>query len=215
MLVDRPGTPLPQPGAFLLEPMHQLLSADFPGRYPFFLLTQVHGVYTLEAEKALKRVGLDVPAWRTLALLREFGPMSVSEIALNAVTKLSTVTRSVLRMKADGLVATATSATDARVTVVTMADTGRVALERADPVMQHIFARSFEGLTPTQVGRLNELLGLVLKNMSPLYRSGVAKKRPPVAAEVADAPAVPPMASAPAVPAAPSSPRPRRKKPTP
>ncbi len=198
--------------------MHQLLSADFPGRYPFFLLTQVYGVYTLEAEKALKRVGLDVPAWRTLALLREFGPMSVSEIALNAVTKLSTVTRSVLRMKGDGLVTTATSVSDARVTVVTMTDTGRAALERADPVMQHIFARSFEGLTPTQMGRLNELLSLVLKNMSPLYRSGVTKKRRSVASEapgVSTPPAVPPMASAPVAPVAPSSLRSRRKKSTP
>ena len=208
--------------------MHQFLSTDFPSRYPFFLLIKVYGVYTLEAETALKRVGLDVPAWRTLALLREFGPMSVSEIALNAVTKLSTVTRSVLRMKADGLVATTTSASDARVTVVTMTDTGRVALERADPVMQHIFARSFEGLTPTQTTRLNELLGLVLKNMSPRHLSGTAKKRnsappeAPAAPDALDAPAAPPTEPVPApapalaAPAAPSPPRPRsRKKSTP
>lgn len=156
--------------------MYQLPNKDFRNRFPFFLLTLVQGAYTFEAERALKRVGLDVPAWRTLALLRESGPMSVSEIALSAVTKLSTVTRTVLRMKGDGLVTTSTSASDARVTVVSMTETGLRALERTDPVVQHIFARGFDGLTPTQIDRFDELLCQVLENISPLY-SGAAKDR--------------------------------------
>ncbi|MDD2546797.1 MAG: MarR family transcriptional regulator [Burkholderiaceae bacterium] len=205
--------PCLQPGAALFESMYQLPSADFPSRFPFFLLTLVHGAYTLEAEQALKRADLDVPAWRTLALLREHGPMSVSEIALNAVTKLSTVTRTVLRMKADGLVTTDTSTADARVTVVTMTETGRRAIERADPVMQHIFARSFEGLTPTQIARLNELLGQVLENLSPLY-SGVAKKRNLSARSGARPPALPAPPESAQSPVPSPSKRPR-KKPTP
>jgi MarR family transcriptional regulator, organic hydroperoxide resistance regulator len=189
--------------------MYQLPSEDFRHRFPFFLLTLVQGAYTLEAERALKRVDLDVPAWRTLALLRESGPLSVSEISLHAVTKLSTVTKTVMRMKSDGLVTTSTSAADARVTVVSMTETGLRALERADPLMQLIFDRGFEGLTPTQVSRFHEVLSQVLANLSPLY-SGAAQKR-----QASPRASVVPDAQPDKLPEPISQPRRSRKKPSP
>lgn len=145
-------------------------SADFvKEEFPLYWLARVYGVYTLEMEKALKPIGLDIPTWRTLLILQEREQTSMSEIALHAVAKLSTVTKTVYRMKAEGLVETATSEQDARVTVVSVTDAGRAAIERGQLATRHIFQRSFHGLTPLQIRKLNESLHQVLDNLSPRH----------------------------------------------
>lgn len=145
-------------------------SPDFDkDEFPFYWLARVHGVYTLQMEQALKPIGLDIPSWRILFILSERGTRSMSDIALHAVAKLSTVTKTVYRMKAEGLVETATSAQDARVTEVSITQPGTQALEKARLATQHIFVRSFEGLTVTQIRRLNESLHLILDNLSPRH----------------------------------------------
>jgi DNA-binding MarR family transcriptional regulator len=142
--------------------------------YPFYWLARVHGVYTLEMEKALKSVGLDVPTWRTLMILKEQGASSMSDIALHAVAKLSTVTKAVYRIQEEGLVETSTSPQDARVTLVKITTAGRRALERSQLATQHIFSRSFEGMTPGQLKRLNESLRMILDNLSPRHSEASA-----------------------------------------
>ena len=142
--------------------------------YPFYWLARVYGVYTLEMEKALKTVGLDVPTWRTLMILKEQGASSMSDIALHAVAKLSTVTKTVYRIKEEGLVETSTSKQDARVTVVSLTAAGQRAIERGQLATQHIVLRSFEGMTPGQVKRLNESLHMILDNLSPRHSEASA-----------------------------------------
>ena len=145
-------------------------SPDFvKEEFPFYWLARVYGVYTMEMEKALKPIGLDIPSWRTLMILLERGSSSVSEISLHAIAKLSTVTKLVYRMKAEGLVDTSTSEQDARVTVVHLTDAGRAAIERSQLATQHIFQRSFHGLTPLQIRKLNEGLHQILDNLSPRH----------------------------------------------
>lgn len=61
---------------------------------------------------------MDIPRWRILFILKENGESSISEISIHAIAKLSTITKIVYRMKADGLVETNTSASDGRVTQV-------------------------------------------------------------------------------------------------
>lgn len=85
------------------------------------------GVRRLHAgdEKGLKTVALDVPTWRTLMILKEQGAGSMSDIALHAVAKLSTVTKTVCCIKEEGLVETSTSTQDARVPVVSLTPAGQ------------------------------------------------------------------------------------------
>ncbi|WP_198937848.1 MarR family winged helix-turn-helix transcriptional regulator [Pelomonas sp. KK5] len=147
--------------------------------YPFYWLARLHGVYTLEMEKALKTVDLDVPTWRTLMILNEQGASSISDIALHAVAKLSTVTKTVYRIQDEGLVTTGTSKQDARVTVVDITSKGRKALERSRLATQHIASRSFEGLTATQVKRLNDTLRDILDNLSPRHAAVPTRRGDP------------------------------------
>lgn len=158
---------------------HRPDSPDFvKEEFPFYWLARVYGVYTLEMERALKPIGLDIPTWRTLLILAERGTSSMSEISLHAIAKLSTVTKLVYRMKAEGLVDTATSEQDARVTVVGLTVAGREAIERGQLATRHIFQRSFEGMTPTQIRRLNESLHQILDNLSPRHADVAASRLP-------------------------------------
>ena len=137
--------------------------------FPFYWLARVYGVYSMEMEKALKPLGLDIPTWRTLMILKERDDSSMSEISLHAIAKLSTVTKIVYRMKGEGLVDTRTADHDARVTLVNLTEAGRAAIERSQLAIGHIFMRSFRGMTPLQIKRLNEALHGILDNLSPRH----------------------------------------------
>lgn len=150
--------------------------------FPFYWLARVHGVYTLQMEQALKTVDLDIPTWRTLFILQEHGHSTVSEIALHAIAKLSTVTKIVYRMKDEGLVDTYTSPQDARVTMVQLTEAGGAAIERSRLAIQHIFERAFDGLTPLQIRKLNESLRQILDNLSPRHADIAAGRVAPHAA---------------------------------
>jgi MarR family transcriptional regulator, organic hydroperoxide resistance regulator len=97
---------------------------------PFYWISRVSGRYVLDMGAALKRVRMDVPRWRVLMILHEHDPASVSTIADLAVIKLSTMTRIVQRMQAEGLVTCGPRASDARVTEVRLTPAGSEAMER-------------------------------------------------------------------------------------
>ena len=96
--------------------------------------------------------------WRILFILKENGESSISEISIHAIAKLSTITKIVYRMKADGLVDTRASETDGRVTQVSMTELGRKTVEKIQGATSHIFNESFEGLTEAQLNKLNATL---------------------------------------------------------
>ncbi|KQQ56166.1 MarR family transcriptional regulator [Pseudomonas sp. Leaf127] len=133
--------------------------------FPFYWLARVHGRYTQVMEKALKKIDMDVSTWRVLWILKENGESSISEISTHAIAKLPTITKIVYRMKDDGLVDTATSLEDGRVTQVRITDVGLQAVERMQGATRDLFKRSFNGLTEAQIQRLNRLLETVFHNL--------------------------------------------------
>lgn len=133
--------------------------------FPFYWIARVHARYTMDMERALKPVGRDIPTWRVLAILTEQGTSSISDIATHAVAKLSTITKIVYRMKAEGLVTVATAAHDGRVTEVSLTDAGSHAMQRINDATYSLLDRSFAGLTPAKVAKLNELLKVLLDNL--------------------------------------------------
>ncbi|WP_028696410.1 MarR family winged helix-turn-helix transcriptional regulator [Pseudomonas cremoricolorata] len=148
---------------------HDPASEDFRKEdFPFYWLARAHGRYTQNMERLLKKVDLDVPRWRVLWILNENGESSISEISTHAIAKLSTITKIVYRMKDDGLVDTAQSAEDGRVTQVRITDTGLQAIARMQDVTHELFQRSFKGLTEAQVQRLNRMLETVFHNLETL-----------------------------------------------
>jgi DNA-binding MarR family transcriptional regulator len=118
---------------------------------PFFWLSRVSGRYVLDMEAVLRRVGMDVPRWRVLMILHEHHPASVSAIADLAVIKLSTMTRIIQRMQADGLVSCRPAPTDARVTEVSLCDAGAHAVEQVRGQASRVFHQAFDDISDAEL----------------------------------------------------------------
>jgi DNA-binding MarR family transcriptional regulator len=133
--------------------------------FPFYWIARIHALYQREMSQALKAVDCDIPTWRVLAIVHDKGVSSISEIATHAIAELSTITKVVYRMKAEGLVDTKTAPHDGRVTHVTMTEAGERALQRVKDATSGLFKRSFSGLSPNKIAVLNDRLKIILENL--------------------------------------------------
>jgi DNA-binding MarR family transcriptional regulator len=132
---------------------------------PFYWLARTTGRYVLSMDAVLKRIGMDVPRWRILMLLTEQSPASVSELAEHAIIRLSTMTKIVLRMKADGYVETRPSEVDGRVTEVLLTPKGSQAVEQVRAQAGRIFEQAFQDIDDTHMIALNEVLKHIFCNL--------------------------------------------------
>ncbi len=134
-------------------------------QWPFYWISRVNQRYVETLQSRLKHLDLDVSRWRVLMSLHEDEQLSVSEIAEYAVLKLSTTTKIVQRLVADGMVETMPRAGDARVTDVRLTEEGdrirRLAREQAEAV----FARAFTAEASEELAGLNELLEKVFTRL--------------------------------------------------
>jgi DNA-binding MarR family transcriptional regulator len=86
--------------------------------FPFYWVTQVHAQYVLNVDHALKKYGLDNSRRRILLALDSKPHASVSDLSDMVVSKMSTTTKIVYRLKDEGLVETYSCEDDARITRV-------------------------------------------------------------------------------------------------
>lgn len=72
-----------------------------------------------------ERLGVSVDEWRLLFVLHEAGPHPSIRLAERALMDRGTVSRSIRRMEANGLILRLADANDARVAIVNLTDKGR------------------------------------------------------------------------------------------
>lgn len=133
--------------------------------WPFYWIARVTGRYFQTMETALETIGIDVPSYRVLMTLYEDHHVSVSSIADACVIKLSTATRIVQRMTADGLVTTRPSPQDRRVTEVSLTARGEALRHQARAIADSVLARAFDGVDNAERQRLNRLLAGVFDRL--------------------------------------------------
>ena len=133
---------------------------------PFYLIARTSGRYAIDMQRILKSVGMDIPRWRALMVLRERNPSSVSEIAERTVIQLSTVTRVVQRLEKQGLVRLASRKTDGRKTDVTLTDKGKAAVERVRECASRIYRLAFHDFSAEEIEMLNALLRRAFDNLN-------------------------------------------------
>ena len=149
--------------------MYDPLSENFKRReFPFYWIAQINALYSQEMERLLKRIGMDVPRWRIIMILKEHSELSISDIASQAVAKLPTTTKIVYRMRDEGLVNLVTSSEDGRVTLVSLTDKGLDSLELIRGSVSKLFRRSFEGVSSAEIQRTNVLLSKLFDNLKAL-----------------------------------------------
>lgn len=93
--------------------------------FPFYWIVNVYARYTQVMEVTLKKVQLDVSRFRVMMITHQYGKASISQISEYAMAKMPTVTKIVGRLRDDGMVTTASSEQDARVTEVMLTPAGK------------------------------------------------------------------------------------------
>lgn len=134
-------------------------------KYPFYLLNRAVSRYNVVIEARLRTIELDIPNWRVLMVLGERAPRSIGQIAAACVINLSTMMRIIGRMKRAGLVTSAASSTDARVTEVSLTALGRAKLEKARVITSPIYQAVIEGFSARDFDQMIRLLNRLHGNL--------------------------------------------------
>lgn len=134
--------------------------------YPFYWLMRLSNRYTQAMESQLKLMGMNITSWRISLILRNYGSISMTEIATHAVGRLPTITKSVYRMQNQGLVTVTRSENDARVTMVSITDLGLETVEQLIKNTARTIDRAFTDLSGEELETMNKLLKKVFENIS-------------------------------------------------
>ncbi len=125
----------------------------------------MHSMYSM-FDHALKKYGLDNSRRRILLALDSKPHASVSDLSDMVVSKMSTTTKIVYRLKDEGLVETYSCEDDARITRVLLTEKGVEMTNKINDLTSVVLEQSFEGLTPLQIEKMMESLKHVFKNLA-------------------------------------------------
>ena len=134
--------------------------------FPYYWVTQVHAQHVQNIDHALKKYGLDNSRRRILLCLKSKPHASVSDLSGMVVSKMSTTTKIVYRLKDEGLVETYSCEDDARITRVVLTDKGQQMTQKINDLTNVVLEQSFEGLTPLQIEKMMESLKHIFKNLA-------------------------------------------------
>ncbi|WP_139852277.1 MarR family winged helix-turn-helix transcriptional regulator [Acinetobacter pullicarnis] len=134
--------------------------------FPYYWITQVHAQYVLNVDHVLKKYGVDNSRRRLLVTLKAKPHASVSELSELIVSKMSTTTKIVYRLKEEGFVDTYSCENDARITRVFLTEAGIAMTQKIYDLMSVVLEQSFDGLTPLQIEKMMENLKHMFKNLA-------------------------------------------------
>lgn len=110
------------------------------------------------ADSLLAPLGLHTGQEVLLLELGSKGPRSQSQLAVSSGCEPPTITVSVRKLEAAGLVVRRPSATDGRVTIVELSDQGQALLPRLKAAWQQLAEQTVAGLASTPLDELTEAL---------------------------------------------------------
>ena len=134
--------------------------------FPFYWVTQVHAQHVQNVDHALKKYGLDNSRRRILLALKAKSHASVSDLSEMIISKMSTTTKIVYRLKDEGLVDTYSCEDDARITRVLLTEKGQQMTQKINDLTNVVLEQSFDGLTPLQIEKMIESLKHIFKNLA-------------------------------------------------
>ena len=134
--------------------------------FPYYWVTQVHAQYVQNVDHVLKKYGLDNSRRRILLALKSKPNASVSDLSEMIISKMSTTTKIVYRLKDEKLVDTYSCEDDARITRVILTEEGEKMFYKINDLTNVVLEQSFEGLTPLQIEKMMECLKHIFKNLA-------------------------------------------------
>lgn len=150
-------------GSELLKPSHKDFILD---HYPLYNLNRTSATYIETMAGELKKYNMDQPSWRVLMLLGDKNPSNVGEISRRSVTKISTITRILMRMEKEQLVKRVPFPKDNRVIEVFILKKGEDILGKLRTLADNIFSKATRSLSDEEIINFTNLLKKVRQNLS-------------------------------------------------
>lgn len=134
--------------------------------YPLYNLNRTSATYIDKMSEALKGLDMDQPSWRVLMLLGDKNPSTVGDLSRRSVTKISTITRILMRMEKEGLVKRKPYEQDNRVIEVYIQDRGQKVLDELRGLANDIYKLAFNGISEEDVVSFTDILVKIRQNLS-------------------------------------------------
>ena len=143
------------------------LSEDFRlDNYPFYIVDRINHLYGLNMENVLRKQGLERVQWQILQVLKEKNPSSISELSQRTGKKLSTLSRTIERMRKADTVSTSPRKADNRVTDVFLEPAGIELLDKIVSIAGKQYQHAMTGFSEEQIKTLQQQLLSILANLS-------------------------------------------------
>lgn len=113
----------------------------------------------------LRREGISLPDWRVLAALRERDGQRLTELACRTSIEISTLSRLVGSLEANGFVTRDRDSEDARAIAIRLSPAGEALSARLTPVAQNLEHTALAGLSEGEGEQLKALLHRIYDNL--------------------------------------------------
>jgi MarR family transcriptional regulator, organic hydroperoxide resistance regulator len=130
-----------------------------------YLLRQVSERLSGGFSRALKPIGKTPNNWRILCALVSGDRFTIGELSESTQAEQSTISRTVSRMEAEGLVRTSIAATDARMIEVTITPVGERAFLEMLPVAEAQYDWAIRNIPERDLAVFKSTLKRMLKNL--------------------------------------------------
>lgn len=134
-------------------------------QWPFYNMSRLISLYHRKLDSVLKPIGIDTPRWRVLSILGKRGTATVTQVADEAATIMSTMAKIIRRMATQDLVTTSASARDARSVEVALTPAGTALLAVAQAKVDAVAARSFWNIPEADLDALNATVRRMYENL--------------------------------------------------
>ena len=138
------------------------------GNYAPYLMNRIMGRYNAALRAEMAELGLTTPKMRALAVLSVVEGPLIRELSVYTVVEVSTLSRALDQLQADGMIRRETDPSDSRAVRVYATDAGRSTFETLWPHMAAGQARMFRGIPEAErqafVGTLQKMLANVRRH---------------------------------------------------
>lgn len=135
------------------------------GHLASYLLNRIVHRYNQTLQGELKQKGMTTIIMRTVVSLKVNGALTVSELCVHAIAEQPTMSRTLDKMEAEGLIVREVSDTDQRVRVIRLSAAGEALYDNIWPVMIGVNEDMLEGVSPHDRADLMRILTQILENI--------------------------------------------------
>lgn len=130
-----------------------------------YLINRVGASLAARFGAVLRREGVSLPDWRVLAALRERNGQRLTELAGRTSIEISTLSRLVGSLEANGLVIRDRDSEDARAIAIRLSPAGEALTARLTPAAETLERTAMAGLTEGDARQIKTILHRIYGNL--------------------------------------------------